>query len=234
LRDGDGFRATDDLWDDAVVTTAVMYVDVWSDVVCPFCYLGTRQLDLALANFAWRDAVVVRTRAFELDPRAPSDSSLSLDQMLSAKYGVTVEKAAEMNRRVSAQAETLGMTWRLDLARPTNTFLAHQLTALALEQGRDDSVKRRLFSAYFERGENLNDLTTLTAIAEECEVAIPPDFFVNQPLADVVRHDERAAAELGISGVPALVVDEKFMIMGAQGDAQMLSVLERAWLRRSA
>jgi predicted DsbA family dithiol-disulfide isomerase len=214
--------------------TSTFTIDVWSDVVCPFCYLGARQLDQAIARFEHREHVVVRRHAFELDPRAPIRSDLSLNEMLAKKYDMPVEHARALNERMADQARTYDMEWHLDRARPANTFNAHRLIALAASQGRDAAMSERLFRAYFSEGELISDCATLSSLAREVGVSGADDLWAGDLYADVVNDDERAAQELGITGVPAFLLDEKFMVLGAQGAEKLLDVLDRAWQRRSA
>jgi predicted DsbA family dithiol-disulfide isomerase len=210
------------------------YVDVWSDVVCPFCYLGARQLNEALGRFAHRDAVVVRHRAFELDPRASTTYELSLDEIVARKYSMPVERARALHERMEREALGLGMNWSLATARPTNTLDAHRLIALGTAQGRGDEVTERLFRAYFCEGELVSDHATLERLAGEVGVDAVDELWHSDVFADGVRRDEQAAQDLGITGVPTLLLDGRFMVVGAQGAERMLDALERAWARRSA
>lgn len=207
-------------------------IDVWSDVVCPFCYLGRRQLQGALAQFEHADRVVVRHRAFELDPRADAQDSLSLDEMLASKYSMPLERARMLNRRIEEDARALGMEWALQDARPTNTFDAHRLISLAATQGLDETMSERLYAAYFSEGRVVSDHDTLNELADEVGVVDCRSLWGGDAYENEVRADEAAAADLGITGVPSMLLDEKFMIVGAQGTPTILDALQRAWSRR--
>lgn len=207
-------------------------IDLWSDVVCPFCYLGTRQLDHALEGFEHRDAVIVRRRAFELDPHAPGDYGLSLPELLAKKYSMPVERARTLNERLEDDAASLGMTWSMKDARPTNTFDAHRVIALSAAQGLDAPMSERLFRAYFCEGQLVSDHAVLSSLAAEVGVDGVDELWTSDHFSDVVREDEAHAQELGITGVPSLLLDGKFMVVGAQGADQILNVLRRAWARR--
>ncbi len=209
-------------------------IDVWSDVVCPFCYLGSRQLDLALEAFEHRDDVVVTHHAFELDPSTPLVVERSLDEIVAAKYSLPVEHAREQHRRLEAQASSLGVTMDFDRARATNTFDAHRVIALANSQGLGDAMAKRLFRAYFGEGRLISDHEQLDELANDVGVEDTPLLWSSDAYARDVRSDETTAQDLGISGVPAFVVDRKFMVMGAQGMEKILEVLQRAWERRAA
>jgi predicted DsbA family dithiol-disulfide isomerase len=200
--------------------------------VCPFCYLGTRQLTLALEQFDHRAEVLVRHRAFELDPRALNSYDLTLDELLAKKYGMTLERARVLNERMESDASNLGMTWHMKEARPTNTFNAHRLIALAATQGLSGPMNERLFRAYFSDGALLSDVSTLVSLGQEVGVTHVDELFSDDHFASDVRDDERQAQDLGITGVPSMLIDERFMVVGAQGTAQMLDVLNRAWARR--
>jgi predicted DsbA family dithiol-disulfide isomerase len=140
-------------------------IDVWSDVVCPFCYLGTRQLAVALEAFEHRASVVLRHRAFELDPYAKPAYDRPLEELVAAKYSTPVTNVRVMHERLENEARQLGMDWSLATARPTNTFDAHRVLALADSQGLGDEASERLFRAYFCEGELVSDHQFLSALA---------------------------------------------------------------------
>jgi predicted DsbA family dithiol-disulfide isomerase len=207
-------------------------IDVWSDVVCPFCYLGSRQLAVALARFEHADDVVVHHHAFELDPRAKTHYDTSLADMVAQKYAMPLERAHELHAQLSDQAAALGVTMDFERAQPTNTFDAHRLIALSATQGTNDAMSERLFRAYFEEGLLISDHAQLTALAEEVGVTDSALLWETDAFASDVRGDERSAEQLGITGVPAFLVDNKFMVLGAQGDEKILDVLNRAWAKQ--
>jgi predicted DsbA family dithiol-disulfide isomerase len=218
--------------DDLAVVTPFS-IDLWSDVICPYCYLGSRQLTRALELFEHRDEVVLRHHAFELNPKSPIAFERSLDELVAEKYSMPVERARELHRRLESQAADMGMTWSLAQAQPTNTFDAHRLIALAAHQGLDDDMSERLFRGYFCEGLCLSDHEQLTTLAEEVGVLDAPLLWSTDAFARDVRGDEASAQELGITGVPAMLIDNKFMIIGAQGVEHVLDVLCRAWARRA-
>lgn len=209
-----------------------LFIDVWSDVVCPFCYLGARQLSSALERFEHRENVQVRHRAFELDSSAPRDYNLSLPELLAKKYSMPVERARTLNDRLEGEASALGLTWSMKDARPTNTFDAHRVIALASSQGKSSAMSERLFRAYFSEGLLVSDQATLTSLADEVGIDDVSSLWTSERFAQEVRADEAEAMELGITGVPSLLIDEKFMVVGAQGGDHILDVLTRAWSRR--
>lgn len=212
----------------------VMTIDLWSDVVCPFCYLGSRQLTLALEGFEHRDEVAINLHAFELDPHSPVSFDAPLEELVARKYDLPVEKARALHRRLEDQAREVGMTWSFASAKPTNTFDAHRLIALSVTKGLGEAMSERLFRAYFSEGLFLGDRLQLDELAREVGVTGAPSLWEDERFSSEVRADEARAHELGITGVPALLVDERFMVLGAQGAEQMLDVLRRAWARRAA
>jgi protein disulfide-isomerase len=218
---------------DDLAVSAPFSIDLWSDVVCPFCYLGSRQLTDALELFDQRDDVVLRHHAFELDPNSPASFDRTLDELVASKYSMPLERALELHRRLESQAEELGMTWSMATAKPSNTFDAHRLIALAASQGLENEMSQRLFSSYFSEGALLSDHDQLNTLANEVGVLDAPLLWETEAFARDVRRDEASAQELGITGVPALLVDNKFMILGAQGVEHIVDVLRRAWARRA-
>jgi predicted DsbA family dithiol-disulfide isomerase len=208
-----------------------MQVDVWSDVVCPWCYIGKRQLEAALASFGHGGEVEVTWRSYELDPRAPARREGDLVDLLAKKYGMSTDQARAANERITGVASDLGLDYRLEQAKPGNSFDAHRLVHLAGAHGLGDAMKERLFEAYFTDGLPIGDTDTLVALG--IEVGLPEgevrDTLAGDAFADDVRADERQAGNLGITGVPFFVVDGTYGISGAQPAEVLVEVLERAW-----
>lgn len=210
-----------------------LHIDIWSDVACPWCYVGKRRLEAALARFEHRDAVDLTWRAFELDPSSPAirDGSQSYAERLARKYGLPVVRAEEMIRQMTATAAADGLELRFDRVRAGNTFDAHRLIHLATARGKGDAMKERLLRAYFSEGEAVGDRETLVRLGasigldeEEVRAALGSDAY-----ADEVRADEREARDSGIGGVPFFVLAGKYAVSGAQPAETMLRVLERVW-----
>jgi predicted DsbA family dithiol-disulfide isomerase len=214
--------------------TAPFPIDIWSDVVCPFCYLGSRQLALALESFEHRDQVVLRHHAFELDPERPTDLDPPLHELIAEKLNIPIEKARSLHQGLEAQAEELGMTWSLASAKPTNTFDAHRLIALATTQGRGHEMSQRLFQAYFCDGQRISDHDQLNELANDVSVSDAASLWSSDAFEREVRADEMTAREMRITGVPAILIDGKFMVLGAQGADQIAEALRQAWQRRAA
>jgi predicted DsbA family dithiol-disulfide isomerase len=212
-------------------------VEIWSDVVCPWCYIGKRRFEAALARFAHRDEVVVEWKSFELDPGATSsaaaegaDASGYADR-LAAKYGTTRPEAQKMLDSMTAAAAAEGLDFRFDRAVAANTFEAHQLIHLAAAHGRQDEAKERLLRAYFTEGEAVGDREVLVRLAAELglDAQETREALEQQRHAAQVRDDEAEATALGIRGVPFFVIDRTYGVSGAQPAEQLLEVLQRAW-----
>ena len=143
-----------------------MKIEVWSDFVCPFCYIGKRRLEEALESFPHRGNVEVVFRSFELDPHAKKETPLSIHEIIAQKYGISVEEAKRANADIGKQAEALGLTFRFETMKPTNTFDAHRLAQYAKEKGKLHEVVERLFYAYFTESKRISDRDVLLELAE--------------------------------------------------------------------
>jgi len=208
-----------------------MQVEIWSDVVCPWCYIGKRRFESALADFKHRAQIEVVWKSFELDPKAPRTSEDTLNQMLAKKYGMSVEKAVAANERVTSLAAQEGLDYHLDLAHPGNTFDAHRLIHLAASHGLQGEMKERLMHAYFTEGQPVSDAETLVKLGVEVGLDIDEARAVlaSAEYADEVKADEQEARTLGISGVPFFVIDQKYGISGAQPTELFQQTLAQVW-----
>ncbi len=208
-----------------------MKIDIWSDVVCPFCYIGKRHLEAALAEFAHRDDVTVHWRSFQLDPSAPAQSTQSMASMLSAKYGMTLEQAEQSNAKMTANAAAAGLDFHLDDARSGNTRDAHRLLHLAAEHGLQDAAKERFLAGYFTEGAPIGDHEALTKLAVEVglDEAEVRDVLASDRYGDAVDADIAQAHAYGVQGVPFFVFDEKFAVSGAQPVEVFTQALDQAW-----
>jgi predicted DsbA family dithiol-disulfide isomerase len=209
---------------------APLTVEIWSDIVCPWCYVGKRRFEHALERFAHRDDVELTWRSFELDPGAPPEREHSSAEHLAAKYGMSVEQAQEMNAQMTELAAGEGLEYHLDRTRGGNSFDAHRLLHLAAAHGLQDTMKERLMRAYFTEGEAIGDAETLVRLATE--VGVDPDGLLNDAYADAVRADEELAMRIGIRGVPFFVLDRRHGVSGAQPSELLLEALDKAWEAR--
>jgi predicted DsbA family dithiol-disulfide isomerase len=211
-----------------------MNVEIWSDIACPWCYVGKRRFEAALARFEHSDDVHVTWRSFELDPGAPHEREGDRAERLAEKYGMTVEHAREMERQMTETAAGEGLDFRFDIARSGTTFDGHRLIHLAGEHGLQDAMKERLLRAYFGEGELMSDPDTLVRLAGEVGVAEDEvrEMLAGDRFAEEVREDERMAQAFGISAVPTFVVDRKLGASGAHPPEALLRLLDEGWTRR--
>jgi predicted DsbA family dithiol-disulfide isomerase len=211
-------------------------VEIWSDIACPWCYVGKRRFEAALAGFEHRDQVEVTWRSFELDPSAPREREGDRAEHLARKYGTSREQAEKMHEQMTAVAAGEGLEFRFDIARSGNTFDAHRLTHLAAAHGLQDAMKERLFRAYLSEGEVIGDPAVLERLG--LEVGLPEDklrdVVAGDRYAAEVREDEQLAASLAITAVPFFVVDRAIAASGAQPPELLRELLDRAWAQRSA
>jgi predicted DsbA family dithiol-disulfide isomerase len=206
-------------------------VEIWSDIVCPWCYIGKRRFEAALEAFEHRDEVTVMWRSFELDPAAPSAVEGTATERLAAKYGMSLERAEGLHREMTERAAAEGLDFRFDLAKSANTFDAHRLIHLAATYGHQAAAKERLMRAYFTEGAAISDPETLIALMVEVGVDVDEarDVLSGDRFAEDVREDEQLAGQLGIQGVPFFVIDRRFGVSGAQPAEALVQALERAW-----
>ncbi|GER82887.1 DSBA oxidoreductase [Thermogemmatispora aurantia] len=208
-----------------------MEIEIWSDLVCPWCYIGKRRLEKALAGFPQRERIRLAWRSFQLDPQAPHEARESVSAMLARKYGVSLAEAEAMNARVSALAAQEGLTFHLEQARYGNTFDAHRLLHLAAAHDLTQALAERFFRAYFSEGAALSEPETLRRLAGE--VGLPAEeielVLHSSAYAEAVHEDERRAQELGVQGVPFFLFAGRYAVSGAQPVSLLRQVLERAW-----
>jgi predicted DsbA family dithiol-disulfide isomerase len=208
-----------------------MKVEIWSDIVCPFCYIGKRRFEEALQKFSHADTVEVVWRSFELNPNARPEPGRTVHESLAEKKGISVAQAQQMGGQVTKMAQEVGLQYDFDRAVPANTFLGHQLIHLAAKHGRQNVAKERLMAAYYTEGQNLNDLDTLVKLAaelgldaEEARTAL-----MDGTYADAVRFDEYQAQQINVRGVPYFVFDDKYAVSGAQPSELFGEVLQTVW-----
>jgi predicted DsbA family dithiol-disulfide isomerase len=205
-------------------------IDIWSDIACPWCWIGKRRLEAAIDAFAGE--VTLTWRAFELDPSASTDAPERVDyaQRLATKYRTTRDEAQAMIDRMVEVGGSLGLELRFDRVRPTNTFAAHRLLAWAVGFGRQTELKERLFAAYLREGLAISQHDVLSGLAES--VGLDPEAAVavlaSDSYAEEVRKDQALAARLGISGVPSFVFDQRYAVSGAQPAEELLTAMRRA------
>jgi predicted DsbA family dithiol-disulfide isomerase len=210
-------------------------VEIWSDIACPWCYIGKRRFEAALASFEHRGEVRVTWRSFELDPQAPPERDGDRAAHLAEKYGTTRREAVRMQDTMRDVAAGEGLDFRFDRARAGNTFDAHRLVHHAATHDLQDAMKERLLRAYLSEGELMSDRVVLARLASEVGLAADEarDVLAGDRYAAEVREDERTAASLGISAVPFFVVDRELGAAGAHPAEVLRGLLEQGWTRRS-
>jgi predicted DsbA family dithiol-disulfide isomerase len=207
-----------------------VHVEIWSDIACPWCYVGKRRFETALASYEHRDEVRVTWRSFELDPSAPPAREHDGATHLAEKYGTSREEALAMHAHMTDTAARDGLEFRFDLARGGNTFDAHRLLHLAAAHGEQDAMKERVMRAYLTEGQLVSDHAVLERLA--LEVGLPQDevrdTLATDRFAAEVREDERTAQSLGINAVPFFVVDRAIGASGAHPPEALAELLRQA------
>lgn len=207
-----------------------MRVDIWSDIVCPWCYVGKRRFEAALARFDNRDAVEVVHRSFQLNPAAPRGRTSSRREMLMQKYALTLAQAEQMDARMTQTAAADGLEFNLQGTLTGNTFDAHQLVQLARAHGRQDALLERLYRAYFTEQRSIFEAGALVELAgdagldrDEAAAALRDNRY-----ADAVHADMATARRIGATGVPFFVIDGRLGISGAQAPDVFLDALHQS------
>lgn len=208
-----------------------MKVEIWSDVMCPFCYIGKRKFELALRDFPQKEQVEIEWKSFQLNPNMKTDPSKNINEFLAEHKGISVAQAKQMNDRVTAIANEVGLLYDFDKAIVANSFDAHRLSHFAKKHGLQNAVEELLFKAYFTEGKNTADHNTLIAIAVEAglneeEVRV---MLTSNEFADDVNNDIYEAQQVGARGVPFFVFDNRYAVSGAQPSQLFSDVLNKIW-----
>ncbi|MBK1811503.1 DsbA family oxidoreductase [Clostridium sp. YIM B02505] len=206
-----------------------MKIEIWSDFVCPFCYIGKRRLELALDKFEYKDEVELIFRSFELDPSAQKKYDDNIHQLIAKKYGIPVEQAKASNDQLIDQAKTLRLEYNFDTLIPTNTFDAHRLSHYGKAEGKMNELSERLLKAYFTDSLDLSNHEILAKLAGEVGLDSKKalEILSTDQYSLEVRKDEERASALRISGVPFFVFNNKYAVSGAQSPDLFLDVLKK-------
>ena len=206
-----------------------MKVEIWSDIACPFCYIGKRKFEHALVGFDQKDEVEVVYKSFQLDPNAPQNTTETMNQMLAKKYGQSVEQVEQMQKQVTVQANEVGLDYHLNDAKMTNTLDAHRLIHLAKEKGKMSEMKEQLLKSYFVEGKHVGEIESLVEIAaavgldkEEVTSVLASDQYKKE-----VEADMQEGVQLGVQGVPFFVFNRKYAVSGAQPSNVFSEVLTK-------
>jgi predicted DsbA family dithiol-disulfide isomerase len=209
-----------------------MKVEVWSDIMCPFCYIGKRNYESALGQFADRDRVEIVWKSFQLDPSIPEKTEEeNVFRYLAQRKGISYEQSVQMHQGVVQTAKNAGLEYNFDKAVVANSFKAHRMIQLAKTKGLGDQAEERLFSAYFTEGKNFGNPEVLTALGKEIGLteADVQEALTNETYAQKVKEDIQEAGRLGVNGVPFFVFDRKYAISGAQPPAIFLQALQQSF-----
>ena len=208
-----------------------MKVSIWSDVRCPFCYIGKKKFEDALEKFSNKDEVEIVWKSFQLDPSLKTDTHTSMLDYFVKTKGVSEEQAMQMFSGATKMAEETGIAMNIQKGILANSFNAHRLIQFAKTRGLGNEVKEALFKIHFEEGKNIDDISILTEVAvsigldaEEVKQVLKSDDFTYE-----VKQDEMEARNIGVRGVPFFVFDDKYAISGAQPVEAFLQTLEKVW-----
>ena len=208
-----------------------MEIEIWSDIVCPFCYIGKRKFENALKAFAHKDSVKIIWRSFQLDPGMVQVAGESVHQYLAKRKGVSLEKGKEMNAQMAAIAAEVGLIYNFDKAIIHNTLDAHRLLHLAYKHDVQNEMKEALFAAYYTGGKNLGDRATLISIGETVglDANEMSNMLTSNEFENDVKLDQDRAAQVGVQGVPFFVFNNKYAVSGAQPTEVFADVLNKVW-----
>ena len=210
-----------------------MKVEIWSDFVCPFCYLGKAKFEKALEGFSDKKNVEIVYKSFELDPNARKTYKGTMSELISKKYGITIEQAKANNERITAQAKEVGLVYNLEKAIPVNTFYSHRLFQYAKQLGKDSELVGIMFKSYFTDSKNISEIDTLVQISKEAglEEKSVREILNSDKYADLVRDDEKESQDIGVDVVPFFLINKKYTVAGAQPIETLRKALEKALIK---
>jgi predicted DsbA family dithiol-disulfide isomerase len=213
-----------------------MKIEIWSDFTCPYCYLGKRNLEIAMEQFEPKECISIEYKSFELDPDADSNGNETKNTMLMKKYGLSSEKVTALTEQIAMRGKEIGLELQFEHAVHTNTFHAHRLVKYAAKKGKASFLIERLFETYFQQNENIGAREVLHSLAMEMDLeeAEADELLCLNKHAKTVRHDEQLAAELGITSVPFFIFNETHAISGAQPVDVFTDVLQELWLEEKS
>ena len=208
-----------------------MKIEIWSDVMCPFCYIGKRRIEEALAQFPHRDEIEIEWKSFQLNPEAVTDPSKNVNQYLAEQKGISEYQVKQLNDRVTQTAKEAGLHYDFDKAIVANSFDAHRLSHLAKKHGKQNEMEEMLFKAYFTEGKNTADHDTLIQLAAEAGLNRDEvrTVLAGNDFADDVTKDIYEAQQVGARGVPFFIFNDSYAVSGAQPGKLFLQVLEQSY-----
>lgn len=208
-----------------------MKVEIWSDIVCPFCYIGKRKFENALNAFDRNEPIEIVWHSYQLDPDLIPVKGQSVDQYLAIKKGVSLEKGKEMNDYMSGIAKGVGLEYNFDKAIVNNTMNAHRLLHLAKKEAVQNDVKEKLFAAYYTHGKDVGDTEVLIEVGESAGLNVDEirNMLNSNEYLREVRIDQLRGEQIGVEGVPFFVFNNKYAVSGAQSAEVFANVLEKVW-----
>lgn len=208
-----------------------MNVEIWSDVMCPFCYIGKLKFEKALEQFPHKDKIKIIWKSYQLDPDSVTDPNLNAIDHLAQRKGWSKEQAAETTQQVTAIAKQVGLDFHFEKAVVANSFDAHRLSHLAKKYNKQNELEEKLFAAYFTEGKNTGDLSTLLQIGKELNIDKKEimDVLKSDAYTKDVQHDISESQQIGVRGVPFFVIDRKYAVSGAQEPDTFLNALTKAY-----
>jgi len=210
-----------------------MKIEIWSDIMCPFCYIGKRNFEKALSQFPGKEFIEVEWKSFQLDPAMPEVPKYQEDMYMfvADRKGLSYEQSKTMHQDLIQYAQSVGLEYNLDRALVTNSMKGHRIIQFAKTKGLGEKAEEILFYAYFTQGKNLNDQATLIGLGKEIGLTESEvnTAFTDPVYAEQVEHDSREAQRLGATGVPFFVLNRKYAIAGAQQPNDILQTLERSF-----
>ncbi|WP_277678371.1 DsbA family oxidoreductase [Gracilibacillus dipsosauri] len=206
-----------------------MEIEIWSDFSCPFCYIGKMRLEKAVERYPKKLDILIKYKSFQLDPEAPKTTDKSIHEILAKKYNMTVERAKQMNQQLVDQAKGVGLHFHMDTLQATNTFTAHRVTKFAHAEGKEEQFVNNMFQHYFTHSSNLSDPEILLQVCKELSLDLEKvkQIIESSQFEQDVLEDIEEAKNLGITGVPFFVFNQKYAISGAQPVETFMQALER-------
>lgn len=214
-----------------IKTENKMKIEIWSDVMCPFCYIGKRNFEMAMAQFADKEHIEVVWKSYQLDPSIPEIANETYEEYLVKRKGMSPAQVRTMLQNVTHTAKQTGLDYHFDKSQMVNSHKAHQLIQFAKTKNLGDEAEERLFRAFFTEGKSIADTETLTQLGKEIGLDGQElqTAFTDKKYARLVQDDIREAGEIGVSGVPFFVIDRKYAVSGAQPPQAFLETLEKSF-----
>jgi protein disulfide-isomerase len=220
------------------INSSKIKIEVWSDIMCPFCYIGKRNYEMALAKFEHSDQIEIEWKSFQLDPYLPETSSENVYEYLAKRKGLGLEQVMQLHENVTNSARIVGLEYNFDKTQISNSFKAHQLIQFSKSKNLGDEAEEVLFYAYFTEGKNLSDINVLIELGQKIGLDANEIITVinNKSFEKNVLKDIEEARQIGVKGVPFFVFDRKYAVSGAQPVDSFYDTLEQTykeWLEKN-